>query len=192
MAHPSDPGCCDNLMLDFERRVRKESRGWRLSSDGGPFIVRELGGDIFVPFDRVSALRADSRTAANRIHPIAGLFRQALYRLFAGYEDAKSAGLASLAKAFGNNFDGGLFSRFVEEIPDMMAPTNSGGARRTEGQGVTDRALLAGSGSTVIAPSLLTRDVAPDGADSEPHDTGDVVLRHSTVKADLDRRQGCK
>lgn len=90
MAHPSGAGSRDDLKLDFDRRVRLEFRGSQLSSDGGLLIVRELD-DALGLSDLASGALQDSRTGANRVHQMAGLFRQAVYGRLAGYEDVNDA-----------------------------------------------------------------------------------------------------
>ena len=77
MAHPSGAGSRDDLRLDFDRRVRLEFRGSQLSSDGGLLIVRELD-DALGLSDLASAALVDSRTGANRVHRMAGLFRHSV------------------------------------------------------------------------------------------------------------------
>jgi hypothetical protein len=90
MAHPSGAGSRDDLRLDFDRRVRLEFRGSQLGSDGGLLIVRELD-DALGLSDPAGAALADARTGANRVHQMAGLFRQAVYGRLAGYEDVNDA-----------------------------------------------------------------------------------------------------
>ena len=90
MARPSGAGSRDDLRLDFDRRVRLEFRGSQLSSDGGLLIVRELD-DALGLSDPASAALADARTGANRVHQMAGPFRQSVYGRLAGYEDANDA-----------------------------------------------------------------------------------------------------
>jgi hypothetical protein len=68
----------DDLRLDFDRRVRLESRGTLLSSDGGLLMVRELDETLGLS-DLATAALTEHRTGANRVHQIAGLFRQAVY-----------------------------------------------------------------------------------------------------------------
>lgn len=41
--------------------------------------------------DMASAVLVDTRTGANRVHQMAGLFRQAVYGRLAGYEDVNDA-----------------------------------------------------------------------------------------------------
>ena len=90
MAHPSGAVSRDDLRLDFDRRVRLEFRGTQLSSDGGLLIVRELDEALGLSELAADAL-ADHRTGSNRVHQMAGLFRQAVYGRLAGYEDVNDA-----------------------------------------------------------------------------------------------------
>lgn len=78
MAHPSGAASRDDLRLDFDRRVRREFRSLQLSSDGGLLIVRELD-DALGLSDLASRALVDTRTEANRVHRMTGLFRQPEY-----------------------------------------------------------------------------------------------------------------
>lgn len=73
MAHSSGADSRGDLRLDFDRRVRLEFRRSQLGSDGGLLIVRELDRALGLS-DLASAALADTRTGANRVHRIAGLF----------------------------------------------------------------------------------------------------------------------
>jgi hypothetical protein len=70
--------------------VRLEFRGSQLSSDGGLLIVRELDDSLGLS-DLAATALTEQRTGANRIHHLAGLFRQAVYGRLAGYEDVNDA-----------------------------------------------------------------------------------------------------
>lgn len=90
MAHPSGSSSRGDLRLDFDRRVRLEFRGSQLSSDGGLLLVRKLDEALGLS-DLASAALAEHPTGANRVHQMAGLFRQAVYGRLAGYEDVDDA-----------------------------------------------------------------------------------------------------
>ena len=90
MAYPSGAGSQTDLRLDFDRRVRLEFLESQLSSDGGLLIVRELQ-DALGLSDLATASLADTRTGGNRVHRMAGLFRQAVYGRLAGYQDVNDA-----------------------------------------------------------------------------------------------------
>lgn len=86
MAHPSGAVSRGDLRLDFDCRVRLEFRWSQLSSDGGLLIVRELD-DALDLSDPAAGTLTEHRTGANRVHLMAGLFRQAVHGRLAGYED---------------------------------------------------------------------------------------------------------
>src|SRR6056297_1180086 len=90
MEHPEGAGLQQTARVDFDRRVRLEFRGSQLSSDGGLLIVRELDDALGLSDLAVDAL-AEHRTGSNRVHQMAGLFRQAVYGRLAGYEDVNDA-----------------------------------------------------------------------------------------------------
>lgn len=86
----SGAGSRGDLRLDFDRRVRLEFRGSQLSSDGGPLIERELD-DALELSELASKVLVDTRTGANRVRRMAGLFRQAVYGRLAEYKNVNDA-----------------------------------------------------------------------------------------------------
>ena len=90
MAHPMGESKRDGLRVDFDRRLKLEFHGSKITSDGGLLAYRELddalgltevAGDIF----------QDSRTGKNGWHGMTGQFRQSVFGRLGGYEDVNDA-----------------------------------------------------------------------------------------------------
>ena len=90
MANPAGESVDGPLRLDFDRRVKLEFHGSRITSDAGLLAYRELddvlgltvtGGDVL----------ADARTGKNGRHALVGLLRQSVFGRLAGYEDVNDA-----------------------------------------------------------------------------------------------------
>ena len=74
------------IRLLFDRRLRLEFRGARITSDAGLLAVRELD-EMMGLTDMAADLIVEGRTGKNIQHQIPGLLRQAVYARLAGYED---------------------------------------------------------------------------------------------------------
>ena len=90
MDHPEGAGKTDDARLGFDRRVRLEFQGAKLSSDGGLLVMRELD-DALGLSDLASAALRDTRRGKNTVHRLDGLFRQSVFGRLAGYEDVNDA-----------------------------------------------------------------------------------------------------
>ena len=90
MDHPEGAGSERGDRVDFDRRVRLEFRGTKLSSDGGLLVMRELSGALGLS-DLAATALCDSRRGKNTVHRLGGLFRQSVYGRLAGYEDVNDA-----------------------------------------------------------------------------------------------------
>src|SRR3954462_12806642 len=78
------------LRVAFDRRIKLEFHGARITSDGGLLAYREL--DDTVGLTTIAALRlAEGRRGKNIRHRLLGLLRQAIYGRLAGYEDVNDA-----------------------------------------------------------------------------------------------------
>src|SRR5215213_9664768 len=78
------------LRVVFDRRLKLEFHGARITSDGGLLAYRELDDAFGLTTTGVSAL-ADGRRGTNIRHRLLGLLRQAVYGWLAGYEDVNDA-----------------------------------------------------------------------------------------------------
>ena len=79
------------LQVDFDRRLKLQFHGARLSSDGGLLLFRELD-DALGLSAMASWMLRDSRTGRNSRHNLLAMFRQSVFGRLAGYEDVNDAG----------------------------------------------------------------------------------------------------
>src|SRR3712207_9199237 len=80
----------DPLRVAFDRRLKLEFHGTRITSDGGLLAYRELDGALGLTATAASAL-AEGRRGKNIRHRLLGLVRQAVHGRLAGYEDVNDA-----------------------------------------------------------------------------------------------------
>ena len=74
------------LKLLFDRRLRLEFRGAKITTDAGLLAVRELD-EMMGLTDMLEDKIVDKRTGKNIQHQVSGLLRQSVYARLAGYED---------------------------------------------------------------------------------------------------------
>src|SRR3982751_3934835 len=125
------------LRVAFDRRVKLEFHGARITSDGGLLAYRELDDTLGLTATGVSVL-AEGRRGKNIRHRLLGLLRQAVYGRLAGYEDVNDA------------------ERLAHD-PAMRAIVGREGIDRPPR---TVRGLPAGRGGS--AARRIRRDPAPD------------------------------
>ena len=78
------------LRVAFDRRIKLEFHGARITSDGGLLAYRELDDALGLTATAASVL-AEGRRGKNIRHQLLGLLRQAVYGRLAGYEDVNDA-----------------------------------------------------------------------------------------------------
>src|ERR671927_1991816 len=78
------------LRVAFDRRVKLEFHGARITSDGGLLAYRGLDDALGLTAMGVAAL-SEGRRGKNIRHRLLGLLRQAVYGRLAGYEDVNDA-----------------------------------------------------------------------------------------------------
>jgi hypothetical protein len=78
------------LRVAFDRRLKLEFHGARITSDGGLLAYRELDDALGLTAMAASTL-AEGRRGKNIRHRLLGLLRQAVYGRLAGYEDVNDA-----------------------------------------------------------------------------------------------------
>jgi hypothetical protein len=90
MDHLEGAGKTGAVRPGFDRRVRLEFHGSKISSDGGLLLFRELD-EVLGLHDIASGVLRDTRTGHNRLHSLVGLLRQSVFGRLAGYEDVNDA-----------------------------------------------------------------------------------------------------
>jgi hypothetical protein len=80
----------DPLRVAFDRRLKLEFHGAKITSDGGLLAYRELDDALGLTATAAFAL-AEGRRGRNVRHRLLGLLRQAVYGRLAGYEDVNDA-----------------------------------------------------------------------------------------------------
>lgn len=74
------------LRVAFDRRIKLEFHGARITSDGGLLACRELD-DVLGRTAMAASVLGEGRSGKNIRHRLLGLLRQAVYGRLAGYED---------------------------------------------------------------------------------------------------------
>lgn len=90
MVHLEGAGETGDIRLGFDRRVRLEFHGSKISSDGGLLLFRELD-EVLGLHDIAGGVLRDTRTGHNRLHSLVGLLRQSVFGRLAGYKDVNDA-----------------------------------------------------------------------------------------------------
>jgi len=88
--HPAGESKNPCLRVDFDRRLKLEFHGSKVTSDAGFLAYRELD-DALGLTDVAGGLFQDSRTGKNGRHGMTGLFRQSLFGRLGGYGDVNDA-----------------------------------------------------------------------------------------------------
>ncbi len=79
-----------HLRVDFDRRLKLEFHGSKITSDAGLLAYRELDDDLGLT-DLAGSALSGRRHGKNRRHLLTGLLRQSVYGRLAGYEGARPA-----------------------------------------------------------------------------------------------------
>src|SRR3954470_2370275 len=142
------------LRVPFDRRLKLEFHGARITSDGGLLAYRELDDALGLTVMGVSTL-AEGRRGKNMRHRLLGLLRQAVYGRLAGYEDVNDA--ARLAR------DPAMRAIVGREGTDRLAaPTSQMGRFETEWL-ATEANLAALASLSGAGVPVRSRRRPPDG-----------------------------
>ena len=90
MAHPTGKIETGVVRLDFDRRLKLEFHGSKITSDAGLLPFRELD-DALGLSEIAGEHLVDPRTDGNGQHGMTGLFRQSTFGRLGGYEDVNDA-----------------------------------------------------------------------------------------------------
>src|ERR671916_1550907 len=90
MEHPEGEAAEADLRLGFDRRLKLEFHGSRVTSDAGQLALRELDDALGLTELSGQAL-SDTRTGRNGRHTLTAQLRQAIFGRLAGYEDVNDA-----------------------------------------------------------------------------------------------------
>ncbi len=90
MAHPEGETKRGELRVNFDRRLKLEFHGSRITSDAGLLAYRELD-DALGLTKAAGVLFQDNRTGKNGWHGMTGQFRQSVFGRVGGYEDVNDA-----------------------------------------------------------------------------------------------------
>ena len=90
MNHRKGADKSGDIRLGFDRRVRLEFHGSKISSDGGLVLFRELD-EVPGLHDIAGGVLKDTRPGHNRLHSLVGLLRQSVFGRLAGYDDVNDA-----------------------------------------------------------------------------------------------------
>jgi len=87
----------ERLNIRFNRKIKLEFHGARLTSDGGVLAYRDLD-DALGLLNLASTVMSHKRTGRNIQHDMTNLLRQSVYSRLAGYEDVNDASLRVISR----------------------------------------------------------------------------------------------
>ncbi len=88
--HPAGESRNSHLRVDFDRRLKLEFHGSKVTSDAGFLAYRELDGALGLT-EVAGGHFQDSRTGKNGRHGMVGQFRQSVFGRLGGYDDVNDA-----------------------------------------------------------------------------------------------------
>ena len=90
MDTPSGEIETSDIRVEFDRRLKLEFHGSKITSDAGLLAFRELD-DALSLTELAGSVLADNRTGRNSRHSLIAQFRQSVFGRLAGYEDVNDA-----------------------------------------------------------------------------------------------------
>ncbi len=90
MAHPMGESKDGILRLDFDRRLKLEFHGSKVTSDAGLLAYRELDGAVELN-EMAGDVLSDTRSGKNGRHGMIGQLRQSVFGRLGGYDDVNDA-----------------------------------------------------------------------------------------------------
>src|ERR1019366_5917720 len=140
MEHPAGEADDGSLRVDFDRRLKLEFHGSRITSDAGLLAYRELD-DALGLTDLAGAALSDGRRGKNTRHLLTGLLRQSVFGRLAGYEDVNDADRLAHAPAMRAVVDRGGLDRRAAST-SQMGRFETAARRRRPWSGRRDCAVL--------------------------------------------------
>jgi hypothetical protein len=106
------------LRVQFDRSVKLEFHGAKITSDGGILVHRELD-EVLGLMAMAEEVLHDKRRGKNKQHPLTALMRQATYGRLAGYEDPNDAERLRVDPAMRRVVGGRAKKRLAASVSEM-------------------------------------------------------------------------